>query len=57
MKTAALFPALLAVPVHAQTITIDPANPHYYFFHGKPTVLLRTPLSPLRDLSRQDLCM
>ena len=25
---------------NAQTISIDPANPHYYFFQGKPTVLV-----------------
>jgi hypothetical protein len=40
MKTAALILLLLAVRAHAQTISIDPANPHYYFFHGKPIVLV-----------------
>jgi hypothetical protein len=40
MKTVALILLLLAVRAHAQAIGIDPANPHYYFFHGKPTVLV-----------------
>lgn len=26
--------------VQAQPITINPANPHYYSFHGKPTLLI-----------------
>jgi hypothetical protein len=34
MKTAALILLLLAERAHAQGISIDPANPHYYFFHG-----------------------
>jgi len=29
MKAAALILMLLAVRAHAQTISIDPANPHY----------------------------
>jgi hypothetical protein len=40
MKTAALILLLLAVHGQAQTVSIDPANPHYYFFHGKPIVLV-----------------
>jgi hypothetical protein len=40
MKTAALILLLMAVRAHAQAIGIDPANPHYYFFHGKPIVLV-----------------
>ncbi len=40
MKRAALILLLLAVRAHAQAISIDPANPHYYFFHGKPIVLV-----------------
>jgi hypothetical protein len=40
MKKAALILLLLAVRVHAQAISIDPANPYYYFFHGKPIVLV-----------------
>jgi hypothetical protein len=40
MKTVALMLLLLAVRAHAQAISIDPANPHYYLFHGKPIVLV-----------------
>jgi hypothetical protein len=40
MRTAALILLLLGVGANAQTISIDPANPHYYFFQGKPTVLV-----------------
>jgi hypothetical protein len=40
MRTAALILLLLGMGANAQTISIDPANPHYYFFQGKPTVLV-----------------
>ena len=37
---AALIPMLLLVGASAQTIRVDSTNPHYYFFRGKPTVLI-----------------
>jgi hypothetical protein len=40
MKKAPLILLLLAVQAMAQAVAIDPANPHYYFFHGKPTLLV-----------------
>src|ERR1700722_13742802 len=40
MRMAALSLIFLAVRDNAQTIRIDPANPHYYLFQGKPTVLI-----------------
>jgi hypothetical protein len=40
MRAAALILMLLVVPANAQTIRIDSTNPHYYFFQGKPTVLI-----------------
>jgi hypothetical protein len=40
MRMAALSLTFLAVQANAQTISIDPTNPHYYFFRGKPTVLV-----------------
>jgi len=39
MRTAALL-LFLMVRANAQTISIDPTNPHYYSFQGKPTVLV-----------------
>jgi hypothetical protein len=40
MRTVALILMLLVVRAHGQTIKIDPANPHYFFFAGKPIVLI-----------------
>jgi hypothetical protein len=31
---------LLVAPAYGQAIAIHPANPHYYLFHGQPTVLI-----------------
>ena len=31
---------LVAIGLGAQTIRLDPRNPHYFFFHGHPMVLL-----------------
>jgi len=40
IRSVALILSLLGMSAYAQTIGIDPANPHYYFFNGKPTVLI-----------------
>ncbi len=32
--------AALAVTVQAQPVKLDPVNPHYYSFHGRPTLLI-----------------
>lgn len=32
--------AMLAATAWAEPITIDPSNPHYYLFNGRPTVLI-----------------
>ena len=40
MRRAALILVFLLVRAHAQTIAIDPKNPHYYSFQGKPTILV-----------------
>lgn len=39
-RAVAFILMLLAARSNAQTIRIDSANPHYYFFDGKPTVLV-----------------
>lgn len=39
-RVAALILTLLVARSNAQTIRIDSTNPHYYFFQGKPTVLI-----------------
>jgi len=40
IRSVALILSLLGMSAYAQPIGIDPANPHYYFFKGKPTVLI-----------------
>ena len=40
IRTAALVLMFSLVRAHAQTIAIDPENPHYYSFYGKPTILV-----------------
>ena len=40
MRIPLLISALLAVGLHAEPIKLHPDNPHYYLFHGKPTILI-----------------
>jgi hypothetical protein len=40
MRIPILISALLALGLHAEPIKLHPANPHYYLFHGQPTVLI-----------------
>ncbi len=44
-------------PLTGQAIQVHPENPHYYLFHGKPTVLRYLSverLSPIRDFVRTE---
>ena len=40
MRIPILISALLAMGLHAEPIKLHPANPHYYLFHGQPTILI-----------------
>jgi hypothetical protein len=40
MRIPILISAFLAMGLHAQPIKLHPANPHYYLFHGQPTILI-----------------
>ena len=35
-----LVSVLFVAPAYGQAIAIHPANPHYYLFHGQPTILI-----------------
>jgi len=40
LKTIALIFALSAAGLYAEPIKLNPDNPHYYLFNGKPTILI-----------------
>jgi hypothetical protein len=40
MRTPILISALLTMALHAEPIKLHSANPHYYLFHGQPTILI-----------------
>ena len=40
MRIPTLIFALLATGLYAEPIKLHPANPHYYLFHGQPTILI-----------------
>ena len=40
MRIPILFSALLAMGLHGEPIKLHPDNPHYYLFHGQPTILI-----------------
>jgi hypothetical protein len=40
LKTCILLASTLALGAHAEPIKLHPANPHYYLFRGKPTILI-----------------
>src|SRR5947199_10748167 len=40
MRISILISAFLAIGLHADPLKLHPANPHYYLFQGKPTILI-----------------
>ena len=40
LRSSILIAALAAIGLRAEPIKLHPQNPHYYLFHGKPTILI-----------------